>query len=82
MLHRRHLLKTLTACGILSPVFERALLVQADEEKSLNIQNIKQAEWISGIELTDEQRKSILDKVKLNNAGIQRLRETVPRPHD
>jgi Asp-tRNA(Asn)/Glu-tRNA(Gln) amidotransferase A subunit family amidase len=75
MLHRRQLLTTLSACGIFSPVFHRALVAQTADEASIDIENIKQAEWISGIELTDDQRTSILENVKQNNLNNRQLRE-------
>lgn len=75
MLHRRQLLTTLTACGVFSPVFHRALIAQNPDETSIDVNSIKQAEWISGIELTDEQRSEILQKVRQNDAANRQLRE-------
>ncbi len=67
MLNRRRLLKVLTASGIGTALFQRsaaASIVAADE---ISVQAIKQAEWISELELTDEQREEIVGIV--NNAA-------------
>lgn len=76
MLNRRQILAAITATGIGSAVFHKAAasLAQEDESK-FNAEMLKQAEWISGIELTDEQREEIVDSVQRNSALNEQLRE-------
>jgi Asp-tRNA(Asn)/Glu-tRNA(Gln) amidotransferase A subunit family amidase len=44
-------------------VFQRALAAQTDEAGKVTLDMIRQAEWIAGLELTDDQRKAILADV-------------------
>lgn len=71
---RRQLLSILAGCGVSSTVFQRAVVAQAKEER-ITEEMIKQAEWISGIKLTDADRKKILGAVQSLNAGYQELRK-------
>ena len=78
MLNRRLLLKTLTATGIGTPVFHRALVsLQEQEEQQepeLSLEQIKQAEWVSGIELTDEEREKIQRSLARTDRQLKQLR--------
>lgn len=65
------MLEALAATGIGTAVFHRALVAQ--EELTAN--SIKQAEWITEIELSDDQREEILRLVKRNTMQMKRLRE-------
>jgi Asp-tRNA(Asn)/Glu-tRNA(Gln) amidotransferase A subunit family amidase len=60
---RRELLKALGTLGVGSAVFQRAVAAQAEKASGVTAEMIQQAEWISGITLTDEARKSILGGV-------------------
>ena len=55
-LNRRQLLGWLSATGIGTVSFHRALAVQATSAQEVTVEMVKQAEWISGIELTEDQR--------------------------
>lgn len=73
MLSRRHLLRSIAATGIGTAVFHRsaAALLQQDP----TVESIKQAEWITGMELTDAQREEILKNVNRTDDAMQKLRE-------
>ena len=60
---RRSVLKAISAAGIGSAVFSRALeaLAQGPGGPKVTPEMLQQAEWISGIKLTDEQRKLTLE---------------------
>ena len=73
MLDRRTLLKSIAATGIGTAVFQRAA-AQEGEDKGLTVDSIKNAEWISGVELTDEQREEILSSVKSTKRNLESLR--------
>jgi Asp-tRNA(Asn)/Glu-tRNA(Gln) amidotransferase A subunit family amidase len=60
---RRHLLRLLAGLGIGSAVFQRALAAQAPEPAEVTVDMIRQAEWIAGLELTESQRKAIVESV-------------------
>lgn len=75
MLDRRSLLASIAATGIGTALFHRsaaALLVAAEE---ISVDSIKQAEWITGLELTDEQREEILKKVRRTGSAMEEIRK-------
>lgn len=55
---RRQVLGALGSLGIGSAVFQRALAVQVAQAASVTPEMIKQAEWIAGIELPEDARKT------------------------
>jgi Asp-tRNA(Asn)/Glu-tRNA(Gln) amidotransferase A subunit family amidase len=63
-LHRRTILKTLAGLGVGSAAFRRALAVQAAEAGKVTPEMIRQAEWIAGLELTDDERKETAGAVQ------------------
>ncbi len=62
---RRRILKLITAMGAGTAVFGRALVSLAKEKSKVTEEMIKQAEWISGLEITDVKRKMMVNS--LNN---------------
>jgi Asp-tRNA(Asn)/Glu-tRNA(Gln) amidotransferase A subunit family amidase len=71
---RRHLLQTLAALGIGSGVFQRALAAQAERATSVTPEMIKQAEWIAGLDLSDEDRKTTAQSVNQALAQFEAMR--------
>ncbi len=57
-LKRRTVLKRLAALGVGTATFRRALAVQASQAGAVTPGMIKQAEWIAGLELSDDERAS------------------------
>ena len=55
---RRRALQSLTALGVGTAVFRRALAQQASDQATVTPEMIQQAEWVAGVELTDEERES------------------------
>src|SRR5262245_30476785 len=78
---RRQLMATLAALGIGSTVFQRALVAQVPKEGAISEEMIKEAEWVSGIKLTDADRKAIVGRINPSQAAFGRLRK-VPTPND
>ncbi len=82
---RRAVLKTLTAIGVGSAVFQRALAQQVAEKGEITAEMIRQAEWITGLELSDEQRDATAKALQQAEQGGRRCakyRSTTPsRPH-
>ena len=56
---RRHLLKVLTGLGVGSAIFQRALVAAAEKAVTVTPDMVHQAEWIAGLDLADEDRKSL-----------------------
>ena len=77
MLNRRHLLQAISATGIGSAAFHRSLVSLINSPRDVSVGTIKRAEWITGLELTDEQCKEIVGKVQRNSAAMDELRKTV-----
>ncbi len=75
-LSRRAVLGALSAVGLTSPVFARALLAQKTEDGQITAEMIRQAEWIADLELTDEQRQKLAENLQRNRREAARLRET------
>lgn len=60
---RRTLLKVLAAGGIGTAAFHRALAQEATRTE-LTVDSIRAAEWVAGIELSEEQRDELLGSIK------------------
>ena len=73
-LPRRRLFKMLGGMGIGSAVFGRALISLADETDGVTPEMIRQAEWIAGLGLTDEQREMVARGVNRRVAQFEKLR--------
>jgi Asp-tRNA(Asn)/Glu-tRNA(Gln) amidotransferase A subunit family amidase len=71
---RRHVLKVLSAAGIGSAVFGRALIAAAADAPKISDEMLRQAEWISGITLTDAQRKLALEGVNQTEVDYGKMR--------
>ncbi len=54
---RRWFLKILGAAGIGNVAFQRAMAQKAETTEAITADMVRDAEWIAGIELTDDQRK-------------------------
>src|SRR5262245_50232756 len=80
-LSRRQLLHTLAGLGVGSAVFQRALAAQVEQTGAVTPEMVKQAEWIAGLQLAEEDRKTVagslqgllrdfgtLRKLKLDNS--------------
>lgn len=75
MRSRRHLLKSIAATGIGTAVFHRSATASVIAADGISVEMIKQAEWISGIELTEDQRKEIVKTVEKNANWVNDARE-------
>ena len=76
-MNRRAILKTLAATGIGTAVFQRSVAAAVIQEKEdFSIESIKESEWITELELTDEQREEILNSVKRTSDTLREFRKT------
>lgn len=72
---RRDILASLTAVGVGTVAFQRALAAQAEQAGRVTPELIEQAEWIAGIGLTEEDRKSVADAVQRDQRKFAALRK-------
>jgi len=75
MLHRRELLAVLAPLGLGATPLGRAVLSLGQRDREIDEQTLLEAEWITGVSLTEEQRKEIVGAVKKNSAGLEELRK-------
>ena len=75
MLDRRGLLKAIAATGVGTTVFHRALVASMSDDFEVTSETIKQAEWVSGISLDDEQRDEITRSVQRHIDSMEQLRQ-------
>ena len=73
-LNRRQLMGWLSATGIGTAAFHRALTVQAATAAEVTVEMVKQAEWVSGIELSDEQRAQTAAGLTRTLADLEAMR--------
>jgi len=73
-IERRHVLKVLSAAGLGSAVFGRALVALAADAPKITEAMIAQASWISGVAITDDQRKLMLKGLNEAEAGYAKMR--------
>jgi len=78
---RRAVLKAVAALGVGGPTFARALAAQADAANKVSPEMVKQAEWIAGITLTEEERKATAKTLAETLGELDALRK-VPLGYD
>ncbi len=73
-LRRRAILKGLAGLGIGSVTFRRAMAAQAAQAGRVTPEMIKQAEWIAGVDFTDDERSSTARSVEQSLRSFGELR--------
>ncbi len=71
---RRATLKALAGLGIGTATFHRAPAAQADQAGTVTTEMIRQAEWIAGLELTDEERETTARSMQRSLNSFKALR--------
>jgi Asp-tRNA(Asn)/Glu-tRNA(Gln) amidotransferase A subunit family amidase len=74
-LGRRAILKALAGLGVGTSTFHRALAAQAEAAGTVTPEMIKQAEWIAGLDLTDDERTRAARSVQQLVASFEALRK-------
>lgn len=72
---RRRVLQSITASGIGTLAFGRALAVQVAGQGDVTAEMVQQAEWISGITLDDDQREEVARAVAGDLSDAAQLRQ-------
>jgi Asp-tRNA(Asn)/Glu-tRNA(Gln) amidotransferase A subunit family amidase len=71
---RRRVLQVLGALGIGTATFQRAVAAQVQQARDVTPEMIQQAEWIAGLELSEEDRKTTARAVRQNLNSFATLR--------
>jgi Asp-tRNA(Asn)/Glu-tRNA(Gln) amidotransferase A subunit family amidase len=74
-LRRRAILKGLAALGVGTFPFRRAMAVQAAQSARVTPEMVKQAEWIAGIDFSDEERAGIARSLDQSLRSFEDLRK-------
>ncbi len=72
---RREVLKVLGALGVGSAVFGRAVVALAQDQPRITTETIQQAEWITGLNFTDQQREMMASGVNRRIGQYASLRK-------
>ena len=75
MLNRRALLASIASTGIGTALFQRSVAGAMVSSNEISIESIRQAEWITGVELTDDERNEILNSVSRTGEAMEQLRQ-------
>ncbi|TWT33826.1 Glutamyl-tRNA(Gln) amidotransferase subunit A [Posidoniimonas corsicana] len=75
MLHRRGLLRLVAGAAAIPAVMQRALAAQLESGAAVNAEMVRQAEWIAGIEYTDEQREELAESLRRSLRDFEALRQ-------
>lgn len=75
MLNRRTLLTSIASTGIGTALFHRSVAGAMVASNEVGVESIRQAEWITGVELTDDERNEILKTVSRTSAAMEKLRQ-------
>jgi Asp-tRNA(Asn)/Glu-tRNA(Gln) amidotransferase A subunit family amidase len=78
--NRRQLFGVLAGLGVGSTVFQRALAAQAEQTGRVTAEMVKQAEWIAGLKLSDEDRSALANQLTQSLRDFEALR-AVPLPN-
>jgi Asp-tRNA(Asn)/Glu-tRNA(Gln) amidotransferase A subunit family amidase len=79
---RRQLMKTLAGIGVGSAIFQRAVVAQAPKDGGgITAEMIEKAEWITGLKLTEDQRKALVRGINNSQRSYDRSRK-IPLPND
>lgn len=71
---RRDVLKALSALGVGSAVFQRALAAQVQSGAAVTPEMIQQAEWIAGLKLSEADRKRVAQDVRRSLSQFEAMR--------
>lgn len=70
------MLQVIGGVGVGSVVFGRAMVAMAEQHGAVTAETIRQAEWIAGLDLTDEKRELMLEGLNESLDGYDILRKT------
>jgi Asp-tRNA(Asn)/Glu-tRNA(Gln) amidotransferase A subunit family amidase len=71
---RRFFLGVLAGLGVGSETFQRALAADAEQAAAVTPEMVKQAEWVAGLKLSEDQRKAVATAVTSSLKDLETLR--------
>ena len=71
---RRAWLAAVASLGVGTPVFQRALAAMAEQKEQITPEDIARAQWVAGIELSEEERRRLAGRINRLHQNQQRLR--------
>lgn len=71
---RRTVLKSLAGLGVGTAVFQRTIAARAAEAGKVTAEMIQEAEWITGLQLTEEEREQTAKSVQRGLRSLEALR--------
>jgi len=75
-MYRRDLLTSLSALAIGTPALHRAITVSVQQDDgAFSKEDLANAQWICGLELTEEEQESILREVQSNSGRLAPMRD-------
>jgi Asp-tRNA(Asn)/Glu-tRNA(Gln) amidotransferase A subunit family amidase len=74
-LTRRRVLGLLAGLGVGTATFHRALATEAGATGEITPEVVRQAEWIAGLELAEDDRKAVTEAIKRDQQKIEALRK-------
>lgn len=74
LVERREALRRLGAAGVGTLVFQRALAARAADDQAVSADMIRQAEWIAGIELSEEDREKAATAMRRSLDSFEEMR--------
>lgn len=74
-MNRRKVLKAIAGIGVGGAVFHRALASLAQEASEITPEMVEKAEWISGLELSEEERNATARSLQRKLVGLAELRQ-------
>ena len=75
MLNRRMLLASIAGTGIGTALFQRSVVGAMVASNDVSVESIEQAEWITGVELSEDERNEILKSVSRTGDAMEKLRK-------
>jgi Asp-tRNA(Asn)/Glu-tRNA(Gln) amidotransferase A subunit family amidase len=74
-INRRTILAALAGAGIGTVAFQRSLAAQAEQAGKVSKEMVEQAEWVAGIELSDEDREAVAGAVERDQRSFETMRK-------
>jgi Asp-tRNA(Asn)/Glu-tRNA(Gln) amidotransferase A subunit family amidase len=74
-LSRRELFQALAAAGVGTEVFQRAVAAHAEMTTAITPQLVERAEWVAGLQLSEEDRKTVAGILDGWHAAFRKLRQ-------
>lgn len=79
-MHRRMWLKAIASAGVGGSVFHRALAAEAAGNAEITAEMVRQAQWVAGVELSEEEQEQLAQALGRREQGLQALRQLPLEP--